>query len=122
MKCFALDGEWALKKFTIPDVEKKYYQEIPETLNQLNKFKEVLKMGLIGKVEIYTYQHIPMFHAQCTDVNSSEGRMTISNYLTGIKRAQCPVIQFSKQTYPKLFETYWISIQEIIKNSSVWKG
>ena len=121
LKCYALDGEWALNNFTIPEDEKKYYQEIPETLNQLNDFKnEVSKMNIPGSVEIYTYQHIPMFHAQCTDADTSEGRMTLSNYLTGIKRSQCPVIQFSKQTYPKLFETYWNSIHEIIKNSKEW--
>ena len=123
LKCYALDGDWALNNFTIPDAEKKYYQEIPDTLNQLNDFKnEVLELNLPGKVEIYTYQHIPMFHAQCTDGNSSEGRLTLSNYLTGIKRSQCPVIQFSKQTHPKLFETYWNSINQIIKNSAIWNN
>lgn len=123
LKCFALDGEWFLKNFVVSDEEKKYYQEIPETLNQLNEFKkEILEMNLKGGIEIYTYQHNPMFHAQCTDGDSSEGRMTISNYLTGIKRAQCPVIQFSKQTHPTLFKTYWKSIHEIIKNSTIWKG
>lgn len=122
LKCFALDGKWALENFIIPNSEKKYYEEIDETLNQLNEFKkEISEMNLDGRVEIYTYQHIPMFHAQCTDGESSEGKMTISNYLTGIKRSQCPVIQFSKQTHPKLFETYWTSIHKIIENSIVWE-
>lgn len=30
------------------------------------------------------------------------------------------VKKFSKQSHPKLFDTYWNSIHEIIKNSKAW--
>lgn len=124
LKCYALDSRWALDNLPINSKEeKKYFEEIPETLNKLLEFKkEVSDKNLSGSVEIFIYQHVPLFHVQCTDGDSAEGRMTVSNYLFGIKRSQCPVIQFSKQSNPTMFSTYWESIQNIVKTSKPWSG
>lgn len=123
LRCFALDSDWALKNLPILDNEKKYYQEIPYTLNDLLTFsEEATKMNLPGSVQVFTYQHIPLFHVQCTDGDSPEGRMTVSNYLYGIKRSQCPIIQFSKESEPTMFSTYWESVQNIVKTSKPWNG
>ena len=43
--------------------------------------------------------------------------MTVSNYLFGIPRSRCPVLQFSKSSSPTLFATYWGSIQRLLDGS-----
>jgi hypothetical protein len=48
------------------------------------------------QLELFGYSHIPCFHAVCVDPRTELGRMTVSNYLHGIKRAEAPVFQFSK--------------------------
>lgn len=121
LRCFALDSEWALKNLPIRNEEKQYFEDIPETLNKLLTFgEEVSTKGLPGKVLVFTYQHEPLFHVQCTDGETPEGRMAVSNYLHGIKRSQCPIIQFSKQSESTMFQTYWESILKTIETSKQW--
>jgi hypothetical protein len=55
--------------------------------------------------------------ATCIDVNEVNGRLLISPYLYGIKRAEVPHFDISKAEHEIMFETYWKSIREILANS-----
>ena len=122
-RCLAVDPVWIQKVVKMSSREKEYYKQINQTLIQLHKIrKEFRESGITTKFEIRTYRSIPRYHALCVDLNKPTGRMIISNYLPGIKKAECPVFQFSKSSNPKMFETYNNSIRRIIKNSQIWKA
>jgi hypothetical protein len=55
--------------------------------------------------------------ATCIDGNEVNGRMLISPYLYGIKRAEMPHFDISKPEHDVMFKTYWRSITEILVNS-----
>jgi len=123
LRCFAVDPVWILKVVKFSTRKKEYYKQINQTLIQLHKIRrEFRESGISTKFEIRTYRGMPRYHALCVDLNKPTGRMIISNYLPGIKKAECPVFQFSKSSNPKMFETYNNSIKGIIKNSKIWKA
>lgn len=121
LKCFAINSKWAFDNISFHGDEKQYYEGIPDTLSKLYSFKkEVQSLGYAGKVEIFTYEAYPLFHVQCTDGETDAGKMTVSNYLYDIKRSECPVFQFSRQSHPIMFDTYWKSIKNLISKSKPW--
>jgi len=120
-RCFAVDPVWIQKVVKMSSREKEYYKQINQTLNQLHKIrKEFRQSGINTKFEIRTFRDIPRYHALCVDLNKPTGRMIISNYLPGIKKAECPVLQFSKSSNSKMFDTYYKSIRKIISSSRTW--
>jgi hypothetical protein len=115
--------------FLDPDCEiaKNYSQDrgelelinrIRTSLNATKALKsEFDKLGLSGKFEIYISDNFPYMSATCIDGNEVNGRMLISPYLYGIKRAEVPHLDISKTEHEIMFETYWKSIREILANS-----
>lgn len=118
--CLAIDPFWILKTIKFSKKERDYFKQIPQTINQLKTIRDQFKsQGL--NFEIRTYHEIPHFHALCIDGNTKKGSILISNYLPGIERSACPVLEFSKISNPIMFDVYWKSIQRIIKSSKIIK-
>jgi hypothetical protein len=70
--------------------------------------------GLAEQLEAYTYRHIPYNHFLIVDGKTRAGKMMVSHYMYGVKRADCPVVEFSKQTNHDLYRKYWKSYQDLI--------
>jgi hypothetical protein len=121
-KCLAVDPEWIIAKIRCEhEQEKKYFMEIPSNLNKLKEVQnEFVQDKLPGSFEVYVYKSIPLFHAMCIDVYDDEGRMIISNYLSGIEKSSCPVLHFSKISNPIMYKTYLSSINCILNTANRW--
>ncbi len=109
------------------DIAKQYAQDRGE-LELINRIRtsldavkalksEIDKLGLSGRFEIYISSSFPYMSATCIDGNEVNGRMLISPYLYGIKRAEMPHFDISKPEHDVMFKTYWRSITEILVNS-----
>lgn len=111
-KFIASNPEWISEKIGIQSEEDgKYFKQIQENLDRLRAVqKEFENEKLSGSFEIFVYEEIPLFHALCIDIHTSEGRMAISNYLPGVEKSRCPVMQFSRSSNPVMFNAYMSSI------------
>jgi len=78
---------------------------------------EFEQMQLKGKFEIYTYKHIPYSLIYVVDGALPTGKMMVSPYLYGVRRANCPVLEFTKANQPVLFRKYWESMQYFIEGA-----
>jgi hypothetical protein len=97
-------------------------ERISENIVKLNELKQVFdRKNYKGKFNIYTYSHIPYSHFCVVDPNTPNGKMIISPYIFGVKRADAPVFELSKKEHHYLFDRYWQSIQLILKNSEIAK-
>lgn len=92
--------------------------EIKKIIGRLKELcLEFKAMNLKGTFEIYLYQHIPVSLFYVVDGATEQGKMMVSPYLYGVRRANCPVIEFSKQHDRVLFTKYWESIQFFIQGA-----
>jgi hypothetical protein len=122
-KCLAIDPDAPVARTYCEDrKERNYLRNTKDVFDQLLSVKnEFLQDRLRGTFELYTYPHMPYFHAMCSDMGEERprrsGRMLVSNYLSATKRADCPVMRFSARSNPKLFEAYWNSIRTLLRES-----
>lgn len=94
-----------------PDITK-------SVIKQLKKLKEEFKANsYLGQLEVFAYKHIPYNHFLIIDGETKLGRMMVSHYMYGIRRADCPVVEFSKTADRHLFRRYWESYQLYIKDA-----
>ncbi|PHI21081.1 hypothetical protein CEQ90_05215 [Lewinellaceae bacterium SD302] len=88
---------------------------IRQVQTKLQKIRDgYLKQGLKGKIELYTYKHLPSQHFTLVDGGSRNGKMIVSHYLYGIPRADSPVIQIEKAVNPDLYRLYYRSYKAIV--------
>jgi len=118
-KCMLLDPDCNIAKEYAKDCKEKtllddIHQSIKELKEQQDNFRS---LKLKGSFEIYTYRHTPYFHAVCIDPETEEGKITISHYMHGIRRAETPVFQFCKGLNNKIFAKYWFSIKKLFTQS-----
>jgi hypothetical protein len=92
------------EKDSIDDIKR-----ITERLRQVSA--ELNGLQFPGKFEIFLYKHIPCNFFFVVDGGLSSGKMMVSPYLYGIRRANCPVLEFSKKDQPAMFRKYWESLQ-----------
>lgn len=90
-------------------------KKVVERLKSL--VKELEQMRLPGSFEIYLYKHIPYNHFLAVDTNTPGGKMMVSHYMYGVRRAECPVWEFTKKSQPALFRKYMESLQQFIKGA-----
>jgi class 3 adenylate cyclase len=119
LKCMLLDpdsriAEEYTQDLKEPDLTKKIRLSIRELKKQQKEFEGLKLTGAFG---IYGYRKFPYFHAVCTDPEADVGRMTVSHYLHGVRRAETPVFQFCKAVNKNMFEKYWASIKELLVES-----
>lgn len=119
LKCIFLDpdSDMALK-YAEDRAEPELINRIRNSIDKLTTIRnEFAQQGLSGKIEIYASSHFPYFAATCIDGGSSNGRLLISSYLYGLKRAEVPHIKFSRYKYEAMFEKYWITISAVLSDS-----
>ena len=121
IKCLLIEPKATTSEVYLKDrSEEVLLERISENILKLNELKEYFEsQDYKGKFEIHTYAHIPYSHFCVIDGHTSNGKMIISPYIFGIKRADSPVFELSKKKHHYLFERYWQSIQLILKNSEV---
>jgi hypothetical protein len=90
-------------------------QRVVERLREVAAEMQKIKPG---SFEVYFYQHIPYNHFFVADGDQKTGgRMMVSHYLYGVKRADCPVLQFAYPDNPELFRKYRDSLRAYIKDA-----
>jgi class 3 adenylate cyclase len=118
-KCMASNPELISEKIGIQsEKDGKYFKQIQENLDRLRAVqREFENEKLSGSFEIFVYEETPLFHALCVDIHTSEGRMAVSNYLPGVEKSRCPVMQFSRTSNPAVFNAYLSSINYLLEVS-----
>jgi len=92
--------------------EKDAIEETKRNIERLKALsKEFSDLNLAGSFEVFTYRHIPFSQVLVIDNEMEGAKMMVSHYLYGIKRADCPVLEFTKKDKPQLFKKYWESFQ-----------
>ncbi len=88
---------------------------IVETKRNLERLRalcqEFEEMKLDGSFEVFLYKHIPFSQILVVDSEEMDAKMMVSHYLYGVKRANCPVIEFTRKEQSLLFNKYWESFQ-----------
>jgi len=88
---------------------------IDQVIIRLKKLqKEIESHNFPGKMEMYTYNHIPNNHFLIVDPETPQARMVVSHYLYGITRANCPVMEFEKKDNRVLFRKYYNSFKMMV--------
>ena len=103
---------------------------LPEEANGVEKIKGIIpKLKSIqtelneeqsnGSFEVYTYKHIPNNHFLSIDGGDRlNGKMMVSHYLYGERRAKCPAFEFTRKDNRSLYLRYWNSLKHVIKDAS----
>lgn len=81
--------------------------------------KEIADFQLKGRMEIYTYQHVPNNYFLAIDGGGHSGKMMVSHYLFGERRANCPVLAFAKKDNKVLFQLYRKSLLTMMKGAKL---
>ena len=98
-------------------------EKIRSSLSNLSRIKaEIETQQFPGKFEVYLYKHIPYNHFLIVDGERSHGKLAVSPYLYGVTRANCPVIELSKQYNRGLFRRYYQSFQHFTRDARPWEG
>ena len=125
IQCYLLDPNWngtalyfndrdILAENGTPGIEK-----IRTSLRRLKIINQELEQQQYsGKFEVFTYQHIPNNYFLTVDSDDkSKAKMMISHYLYGESRANCPVMEFTRQAEPTLFIRYHTALNKLIKSA-----
>ncbi|MBU6340457.1 MAG: hypothetical protein KGS48_03090 [Bacteroidetes bacterium] len=87
--------------------EQAAFEALPGIVAQLSALSQEFKTKqLKGKFEIYLYQHLPVCMIYAVDPQLIHGKMMVSSYLYGIRRANCPVLEFTRANQAALFRKY----------------
>lgn len=91
---------------------------IQKVIKKLEEIKKEFTIAGYGEhFQVYTYQHIPHNHFLIVDGTTRKGKMMVSHYLYGIKRANAPVIEFTKTANRDLFKRYYNSFLALTKDA-----
>ncbi len=132
-KCYLLDVNASTVKAYIEDLatvqekERSSYEVVPEVINDLTELCDTFRAkNYPGTFELYQYAHIPQNHFFVVDNDLEDhAKMMISNYIFGIPRGQCFVIEFSREDADVLYDQYKKSLEHLIGDakrlaSSAW--
>ena len=126
IKMYLLNPDFNAARFYFEDRAKvEGFEEeasAPETIKKIiKKLKKIQhsfsEKNYSGQFQIFTYKHIPYNHFLIVDGNKRNGKIVVSNYLYGVHRAKCPVIQISKAADLDLYKMYWTSFNALTKNA-----
>jgi 6-pyruvoyl-tetrahydropterin synthase len=93
-------------------------EKIHESINVFKILRDEFDQAdYSGKFELFTYSHFPYYYALVIDPQQKQGKMSVSNYLYGLKRADNPVVNIYRYSNPILFDAYWKSISSLLKES-----
>ena len=102
----------------VQSFEKDSISEIKKVVERLQTLcTEFEALHLPGKFAVYLYKHIPYSMFLVVDGGLEDGKMMLSHYLYGVRRANCPVLEFTKKEKRALFRKYWESVQLFIADA-----
>ena len=123
-KCYLLHpkGRFATDYFKdrakVVKEELEKLEELPSIIEKLKQIRDDLNAhSNKGKMFLYYLNTYPYLHASVSDGDSLQGKMYVSPYLYGIRRANCPVLEIHKSKEKKLFERYWVSVKAMMNQS-----
>lgn len=124
-KCYLLDPNWQGTKIYFDDRESVCKEgdtgvnKIQSSLRRLKVISDELNtLNHSGQFEVFTYRHFPANYFLAVDISEkSIAKMMVSNYLFGEKRADCPVMSFTRQDQLTLFMRYLQSLNKITKGA-----
>lgn len=79
--------------------------------------QEYQALNLKGQLELHTYKHIPYNNFLIIDGETDNGQMRVSHYMYGIKRADSPVVEISKNQNASLYRRYWQSYSAFVRDT-----
>ncbi len=98
--------------------EAKSIQTIREVIEKLRFIQEeLLNDAHPGKLEVFSYKHIPYAHFLIIDGDRRYGKLMTSPYLYAIPRADCPVVEVHRAANPDLFKRYWSSFKAMAQEA-----
>ena len=98
-------------------------EKIRSVLRQLSRIiEEIENQQFPGKFQVLLYKHVPYNHFLIVDGERGHGKMAVSPYLYGINRANCPVVELTKQSNRDLFRRYYQSFQFLSQDARLWQG
>jgi hypothetical protein len=103
----------------------KFQEEEKDSINEMKKVLERVKKvhaefekeKFIGSFEVYLYKHLPTNHFFVVDGNLPDGKMMVSHYLFGLRRAECPVMEIDKRHQILLYKKYFKSLNLFIADA-----
>ena len=75
--------------------------------------KEINRPEYKGKFRAYKYRHIPSYHMRIIDGAKPYGKIYVSHYLYGKKRAASPTLEIYRQREFELYQLYWESYKAL---------
>jgi len=126
-KCYLLDPAHENVKAYINDLATARAEEIktPEIIASVTEdlkdlCDEFRAENYPGHFELYSYTHIPQNHFFVVDnKDTKRAKMIISNYIFGVRRSQCFVMEFSKHDAEELYKLYEQSLHKLIKDAQL---
>jgi len=100
------------------DSEADAIAEMKKVVEKLRRLvREFEQRKYPGAFQIFLYKHIPHNHFLVVDRHAEGARMMVSHYIYGVRRAECPVWEFSKSGHPELFGKYAGSLEHCIRDA-----
>lgn len=123
-KCFLLDPKtvglfnYFSDRADIHPIENEFASKINLSIASLNSIQKDLAMaGFANSLEVFSYSHFPYNYFMAVDGAKKHGKMIVSHYLYGKTRADSPSLIIYKKETPALFNTYWDSLNALMKNA-----
>ena len=92
--------------------------EMKKVVEKLKRLvREFEQRNYPGAFQIFLYKHVPYNHFLVVDRHSEGGKMMVSHYIYGVRRAECPVWEFNKSQQPALFGKYANALEHCIRNA-----
>ncbi len=92
--------------------------EAPKTIAKLREVvAEFRRQQLAGSFDAYLFRHLPYCHFLSVDAALPGGKIMVSPYLYGIRRAECPVLEVDSRLQPALFRKYQDSLAATVRDA-----
>ncbi|MBB6050764.1 hypothetical protein [Armatimonas rosea] len=111
IRCMVLSPEVAA---VLEPYEPGLKAKIEESLTYLLEFQKSVEGK--GTFEVIQYRTIPRYAAICIDGEQKGSKMLLSPYVPNVENAKVPAYLIEKTKEETLFQVYWISIKNIIKD------
>lgn len=123
-KAYMLDPECQEARMYFDD-RQKVQEEEAEAVFEMKRVVEKLRRlvrefeqrGYRGKFEVFLYRHIPYNHFLVVDAQEKGAKMMISHYIYGVKRADCPVWEFTRSAPDHLYAKYKKSLDGYLRDA-----
>lgn len=117
-----MDPKWVHLTFSDKKKRDEKVEKIYAALDILKSFKnECKREQLSGKIELRLYHNLSSIFTICIDPKNNHGKLNVLHRVYGISKNAEPILQFSKEENPDLFEIYMISVEKLRKESRIWR-